>query len=156
MKRGKSEDSKFKETNFLSDLIQTGEDKLYCGGCFGPNNTLTIKHHIGLVWSATQTDIFEGKNVELMCKFCSEFRILSLSRNGYRKVMNSNWKNATHFILVKNHKVEGCEQTDPFVLDSCYNELIALDSHIHDINEYIEQSIKWNKERKELLKKQQS
>lgn len=154
MKGAKSKDSKLTNQEFLLDLMQTNEDMLYCDGCYSPNSTLTIKHHVGLVWSFTQTDIFPEKAVEVMCKYCSQFRILSLSKKGYRKLMNSDWKKASHFILVKNHSVENCDETDPFVVDSCWNEFLALDSSIHDIDKMIDQSIKWNKERKEQLKKQ--
>ena len=119
---------------------QPSQQMNYCKGCYKPNQSITIKQHIGLVWD--KSDILDenyAKYIQVKCKYCSEWRQLSLGRvsmGNFR--MNKN--NNSHFVLQKEHV---CGRVNnPFQGGCCFNTLSGYNENLSTDSRDLKQLIK--------------
>ena len=102
----------------------------YCGGCYKPNNSLTVKHHMGLIWNRNDiSDEGYARYIKLKCKFCNEWRQLSLGSVSIRH-FRANFNDASHFVLIKDHdKRKGCNKNE-MAGGCCYNTLANINEMV--------------------------
>lgn len=118
----------------------------FCKGCYKPNNSLTVRQNIGLVWDRDEiSDQGYARYVKIKCKFCMEWRQLSLGSVSIRH-FRANFEDATHFILIKDHdKRKGCTKSE-MEAGCCYNTLANINELIGTDNKASQQLIKLSDE----------
>lgn len=126
--------------NMLRSRTPSGQSATFCYGCYKPTNSLTVRHHIGLVWDKNEI-VNDGNKryIRLKCKFCDEYRQLSMSSFSMKQFL-ANWNDNDIFVLQKDHAK--CNETNVYVFDGCYNFMSAFNSMLKADNDIIKQLTK--------------